>query len=85
MQVSHAHRFEAVRTGLTVIDTLRRLYPEQFRWRRGSDGYYIDSLLGSDEPRRRLSSGDPLSAILSDMKGDVERFLEKRRSYLLYR
>ena len=54
MTITDPPRFEAVRTGLTTIATIRRLHPEAFEWVRRGERYWIDLLLGTDRPRRAL-------------------------------
>ena len=84
MTILDPGRFEAVRTGLTVIAVLRELYPEHFRWIRRGDRYWIDRLLGTDRPRRALDRGDRVADILAREKEELERFLAERTSQLLY-
>jgi len=86
LSVEDRSQFQAVRTGLSVIATIRRLYPAEFRWKeaRGSR-FAIDWLLGTDRPRLRLEAGDPVESIVESFEPDLARFRERRAAYLLYK
>jgi uncharacterized protein YbbC (DUF1343 family) len=77
--------FQPIRTGLSLIATVRRLHPEQFRWKEGRNGrFVIDWLLGTDRPRLGLEAGESVEAILASLEPDLARFRERRAFYLLY-
>ena len=84
MTITDPTRFEAVRTGLTTIATIRALHPEAFEWVRRGERYWIDLLLGTDRPRRALEDGMAVSAIVGREASELARFVEHRRAYLLY-
>ncbi len=84
MTITDPTRFEAVRTGLTTIATIRRLHPEAFEWVRRGERYWIDLLLGTDRPRRALENGMVVDAIVGLEASELARFVERRRAYLLY-
>ena len=84
MTITDPPRFEAVRTGLTTIATIRRLHPEAFEWVRRGERYWIDLLLGTDRPRRALEKGMAVDAIVGREAPELARFVERRRAYLLY-
>jgi len=84
MTVLDAERFEAVRTGLTVIATIRSLHPEEFRWIRQGGRYWIDLLLGTDRPRRALEEGLGVEEILRREEPALRRFVAEREGHLLY-
>ncbi|TDI44482.1 MAG: DUF1343 domain-containing protein [Acidobacteria bacterium] len=84
MTITDEARFEAVRTGLTTIATIKALHPEAFEWVRRGEGYWIDLLLGTDRPRRALEDGMAVDAIVGREASELARFIEHRRAYLLY-
>jgi uncharacterized protein YbbC (DUF1343 family) len=84
VEIRNPRKFEAVRTGLTAIATLRSLFPESFRWVRNGDRYWIDVLLGTDRPRLALEAGVDVDDVLARDRSAVDRFLQERRGYLLY-
>ena len=76
-------------TGIAVVKTLRRLYPEQFDWRREayefeSDHLAIDLLLGRHELRKMVEADAPLAEIEASWKDEAATFLQTRSEYLLY-
>lgn len=78
--------FEPLSTGLVMLETIRRLWPEHFEWvRRQPDGpSVIDQLLGTDQVRRQLDAGVPVRDIVHGWSADERRFREQRRRFLLY-
>lgn len=76
--------FRPVRAALTVMEAVRGLTPEGFRWRRSGDSHWIDLLLGTDRLRLGLDAGVPVPDLLEREEPAVARFLEERRPHLLY-
>ncbi|MCF3134463.1 exo-beta-N-acetylmuramidase NamZ family protein [Streptomyces olivochromogenes] len=71
LHVTDREAFAPVRTAVSMLATLRRLYPDDFAWHTtdGTDGtaegtghrHFIDLLWGSDRLRRAVDAGaDPL-------------------------
>jgi uncharacterized protein YbbC (DUF1343 family) len=79
LRVDRRDAFSPVETGVRIIDTLRKLYPDRFAWRRR-----IDRLYGSDRLRKALEKGADLSAIIAGHGEGVEEFMAIRSRYLLY-
>lgn len=84
LSIEDPRRFEALRTGLAAIETLRSLYPGSFRWVRNERHYWIDLLLGTDQPRLALEAGVPLERILERERIAAESFVRTRKPHLLY-
>lgn len=82
--VTDPGRFEAVRTGLTIIATLRRLYPADFRFTLSGGKYYFDTLIGNGWMRPAIEQGQSVDEILARDRARFTEFLELRRRYLLY-
>lgn len=77
--------FAGVRTGLHLLATLRRDYPEQMAWTTDRSGtYHVDLLLGSDRPRLAIERGDDVDELVASWQPAIARFAEERRNYLLY-
>ncbi|MCA9896458.1 MAG: DUF1343 domain-containing protein, partial [Anaerolineae bacterium] len=76
-----------ITTWLTVIWTIRQMYPDDFSvhvsLEEGSR-YHFDQLLGSDKPRHQIDASEPIEAITADWPAFCESFRAKRASYLLY-
>jgi uncharacterized protein YbbC (DUF1343 family) len=84
LAIVHPERFEALRTGLAAIETLRSLYPGSFRWVKNDGKYWIDVLLGTDRPRLALEAGAPLETILQRERDSIADFIRDRKPHLLY-
>jgi uncharacterized protein YbbC (DUF1343 family) len=84
LTVDEPRRFQAVRTGLSAIAALQKLYPRQLRFRERGGRYYLDSLLGTDQPRVRLAAGESVDSVVESFGPELRRFAERRSSYLLY-
>lgn len=84
VEIRNPRKFEAVRTGLTAIATLRTLFPDSFHWVKDGDRYWIDLLLGTDRPRLALEAGVAVEEVLARERTSIERFLRERGAYLLY-
>ena len=84
LKVEKRFRFQAVRTGLAALNTIRRQHPAEFEWKKTSEGFYIDQLLGTDEPRRRLEAGESPDDVVQSWTEALERFRRQRARYLLY-
>ena len=85
LHLEERDRFAGVRTGLHLLATLRRLYPEQMVWTADRAGtHHLDLLLGSDRPRLALERGDGVEELVSSWQPALARFAADRRGYLLY-
>jgi uncharacterized protein YbbC (DUF1343 family) len=71
--------------GIHLLDALRSLDPQAIAWRQSSDGgYFIDLLLGSNQPRQMFDQGAGAAEIVAQWAGDRMSFAERRKPYLLY-
>ncbi|MEP7294479.1 MAG: DUF1343 domain-containing protein [Chloroflexota bacterium] len=79
-------RFRALHTWLSVITTIRTLYPEQFAWLPpGESGiYHFDRLIGSSEVRERIETGQRLNDLYAAWERFSHDFEVDRWSFLLY-
>ena len=84
VSLSSPRRFEAVRTGLSAIDAIRRHHPDAFSWVRRGERYWVDLLLGTDRPRRALEAGRSVDEVLASEQAKVDAFVRARQPHLLY-
>ncbi|HKG95738.1 MAG TPA: DUF1343 domain-containing protein [Gemmatimonadaceae bacterium] len=70
--------YRPVATTLLLIDAVRRLHPDDFKW-----GGSIDRLAGTDRVRKAIEAGT-LRELLAEWDRDAERFRETRTPYLIY-
>lgn len=72
---------------LRLIDTIRRLHPEKFRFTGNSakepDMYWIDRLAGTNKLRLAMEQGT-LDALLADWSRQASEFERSRGRFLLY-
>jgi uncharacterized protein YbbC (DUF1343 family) len=73
-------RFQAVRTALHILSTIRKLYPNQFQWREN----HMDRLSGSDDVRKAIDQGIPADKILASWEDALKAFDALRKRYFLY-
>lgn len=89
IHVLDRQQFKPVITGIALLKTIHRLYPDQFAWRQPPYEYVYDKLpfdviAGSDRLRQQIVADIPLAEIEASWQSDLTRFLEMRRPYLLY-
>jgi uncharacterized protein YbbC (DUF1343 family) len=71
--------------GIHLLHALRAADPAAFAWRAGKDGrFFLDLLLGSDQPRLALDGGAAPEEIVAQWEDDVAAFAERRRTVLIY-
>jgi len=79
--------FEPLRAGLTLVATIRRLYPREFAWLPQSwEGAHphFDLLMGNAWVRAMLDDDRPIDEILARAQSEVEAFVRERQPFLLY-
>lgn len=71
--------YDAVRTGVHVIDALYELYPEQTSWTSAT------THLGTTEVREKLLDGVDPDSILDEYEPELREFVQMAEQYRLYR
>jgi uncharacterized protein YbbC (DUF1343 family) len=89
IHVIDRQQFKSVITGIAVIKTIHRLYPDHFQWRQPPYEYVYDRMpfdiiAGSDKLRQQIANDVPLNEIEDSWQADLNRFRELREKYLLY-
>jgi uncharacterized protein YbbC (DUF1343 family) len=89
IHVKERDELEPFLTGIAVIATVRRLYPESFQWRLPPYEYEykkmpIEILCGGSRIPDEIDRGTPLPEIRGEWQDEVFRFMNRRRPYLLY-
>ncbi|WP_156755040.1 exo-beta-N-acetylmuramidase NamZ family protein [Actinokineospora pegani] len=82
VHVTDPRRFPAIRVGVAMIVTARRVHPDAFGWRPDN---FIDKLSGSDRLRRMVDAGAGVDELIGAWAGEEAAFRGLRRKYLLYR
>jgi uncharacterized protein YbbC (DUF1343 family) len=89
LHVTNRQTFKPYFTTLALLSVIRELYPEQFAWRQPPYEYEtvrlpIDLLTGDDLIRRGLENSLTAAELEAAWQGDLNRFMEVRREFLLY-
>jgi uncharacterized protein YbbC (DUF1343 family) len=86
--VTNRGSYRAVRTAMLLIDTIHRLYPNEFAWagsnQREPGMRTVDRLAGTDRFRTAVDAGT-LRTLFAEWDGQVESFRALRAPFLLYR
>ena len=88
LTVTDRTAYRPVAVSMRLIDTIRRLHPNEFQWRSSQpEGrprtYTLDNLAGSTRIRAAMEAGT-LDALLAEWERDAARFRELRKPFLLY-
>ncbi|MHB1224036.1 MAG: exo-beta-N-acetylmuramidase NamZ family protein [Gemmatimonadaceae bacterium] len=85
--ITDRESYRPLDAALRLIDTIRRLHPEEFRFTGNTAGqpdmYWIDRLAGTDKLRRAMEQGT-LDALLADWSRQASEFERSRARFLLY-
>lgn len=79
--VTDRNALESYYAGITIIDTIFRLYPDYFQWRAG----HFDRLCGKTTVRNAIISGSSLEELRSEWQAEPTSFKKIRDRYLIYR
>jgi uncharacterized protein YbbC (DUF1343 family) len=79
MRVTDRQAVRAMRVGLEIAATLRKLYPEKF------DPEKLTVLVGNAETIRELEAGTPPEKIEESWNADLSAFDQSRKKYFLYK
>lgn len=84
VRVTDRESFQPVRTGLYILATLLKLYPNEFQWRMSGNRPFVDLLAGTDAVRVGLDQGIPVDEIVKGWSAQLQAFQRLRAKYLLY-
>ena len=85
--VTNRDRFRPVDAMLHVLQALKRVYPDDFKWRSPwvpGRRRPIDMLWGSDRLRRWLDADRPVDQLIESWRADLGDFAKRREAFLLY-
>jgi uncharacterized protein YbbC (DUF1343 family) len=88
LHVTDPARFQSFRTGLSLIQTVRRLSPN-FHWKAPPYEYEtkkkpMDILCGTDQIRHAIQTGANLLSLEKSWRPSLQRFRRARQDDLLY-
>ena len=81
--------FQPVLTSLCLLAAVHELWPQQFAWRTQAYEFVgnrlaIDLLFGTDRTRLALEAAASPATIAQGWQAELDRFLPRRKRYLLY-
>ena len=89
LQIHDRRVFQPYRTTLILLQAIRDLYPNDFKWKDPPYEYEtermpIDLLIGDQSLREGLEDGLPVSDLETAWHPGLEEFLRAREAFLLY-
>ncbi len=90
LHVTDRNQFKPWLTGLVMIETMARLFPDEFKWRTERYEYVtdrpaIDLLYGNSDFREWINNDQPLDGDLNQAdETEIKRFNDRREQSLLY-
>jgi uncharacterized protein YbbC (DUF1343 family) len=89
LYVTDREAFDPVNTGIAMLVTAKRLYPNDFAWRFDTSDpgrpYWIDKLTGSTQVRDDIDAGKDQDQVEAGWTGPLRAFTKTREKYLIYR
>ncbi len=80
LKVYDREKFEPVKTAVYILYTLKKLFPDNFKWRTSGQ----DRLWGTDKMRLMIDEGKNPAEIIKLWQDGLNNFLKIRQKYLLY-
>lgn len=83
IHILNKRRFQPIRTQITILSTLYKLYPHAgiFDSERAKSFYRA---MGTDKIQREIEAGWTIEQILNEYKPELFKFLQLRKKFLLY-
>ena len=80
INITNRERYQSFATGLHIISTLHRLYPDQLTFRDS----FFDKLCGTDKIRKAIIANIAVEQIENAWQTELAQFNEIRKKYLMY-
>lgn len=89
IHVTDRSAYKPVITGVAIVSTIRRLYPDHFEWKQPPYEYVYDKLPfdvinGSSSLREQIEEGSAVAEIEESWSVGLNEFANGRQLYLLY-
>ncbi|MEK6286077.1 MAG: DUF1343 domain-containing protein [Acidobacteriota bacterium] len=89
IHVTDRSAYKPVITGVAIVSTIRRLYPDHFEWKQPPYEYVYDKLPfdvinGSSSLREQIEEGSAVAEIEESWSVGLNEFAARRETYLLY-
>ncbi len=83
LHITDPGRVRGFAVGLSIIETVRRLYPE-FAWSRWGDAYGFDQLTATTRIREGIERGQPIAEIIAWCDEEALQFQAESEAFWLY-
>ena len=84
LHIADRNGLKSFETGLLLIETIYKLYPNDFRFLENENGkYFFDLLAGTKELRGHIINGT-LTDFFNECQKKSDHFKKRREAYLLY-
>ncbi len=85
LHVVDRHSLHSLKTGLTLIETIAEMYPNDFEFLEHSENrkFFFDLLAGTKALRARILNGDT-KGFLEECEEELHYFSKQKQPYLLY-
>ena len=83
LHVVDRHTIHSLKAGLTLIETIAEMYPNQFEFVQHNGKYFFDLLAGTKELKNMVLE-QKTDEFLQDCEKQLEMFKKQREPYLLY-
>jgi LmbE family N-acetylglucosaminyl deacetylase len=80
IHIMDKEKYNSFETGLHIINTVKKLYPDQFKF----ESNYFDKLCGNSWVREDIEADVKVENIVEKYQQGLVRFEELRKEYLLY-
>lgn len=84
LHIKDNHQFKPYTTGLHIIQTHIKLYPEQNLFADETRVNMFDKVMGTDKIRKKLTGGMPMTELKQSWQEELNQFKQKRKKYLIY-
>ena len=81
LHLTDVRAFDALRAGIVMLVTAKRVYPKSFAWRPDN---WIDRLTGTSRVRTMVDAGASVDEIIGAWGPDLAAYEQIRAKYLLY-
>ncbi len=85
LHISDPQSFEPYTTGLHIMQTHMKLYPENDLFAKAGRVKMFDKVVGTDKIRLALEKGVPVDQLKDIWKTQIDNFLQIRKKYLIYK
>ena len=87
VRVTDRNIFDPIETGIYILYTLKKLYPNDFKWRIPSNPtskHFVDLLAGTTDLRLMIDDGYRPEDIIKKWDKNLQEYIKITKKYLLY-